>query len=118
MWKCAPSRVSSLLAALALSLTLACGVMDGVAPSNADMVGEWTAVDGSAYLHVSPEGFINYRRQRGAQHTELNLPAKQWADASFTVGALGMTTDFRIDAAPELIDGVWHLTVDGLEYTR
>jgi predicted naringenin-chalcone synthase len=111
-------RPSSLLAALLLCVTLACGAFEPTPPPNRDFVGVWMAKDGTATLAVSPEGHVNYARKQGSTNTTIDAPAKAWTDSSFTVGAMGISTDFTIDHAPKLIDGVWHMTVDGLEYTR
>lgn len=118
MWTWLRVRITPTLAALALAVVLGCSAFEGTPPPNQDMVGSWIAVDGSATLQISGSGQINYFRQRGSSTTEINLPAKVWAEDGFTVGALGMSTDFSIDVVPEQIDGVWHMTVDGLEYTR
>lgn len=120
-------RLSILLAALLLSLTLACGSFESTPPPNPDFVGGWVSKDGNAKLAISSEGHVDYVRQQssrppaaenGATHTSIDAPAQAWTDSSFTVGALGLSTDFTIDQAPKQIDGVWHMTVDGIEYTR
>jgi hypothetical protein len=112
------SRTSSLLAALLLSTTLACGSFDATPPPNRDFVGGWVSRDGTAKLAISSEGHVSYARQEGATHTNIDAPAQEWTDSKFTVGALGISTDFTIERAPVQIDGVWHMTVDGIEYTR
>lgn len=101
-----------------LVLTLGCSAFEGTPPPNQDMVGDWQAADGTARLSISSSGQVSYFRNRDGGTKEINAPAKAWTDAGFTVGALGMSTDFTIDAQPELVDGVWHVTVDGLEYVR
>lgn len=119
MWYRLRAHATLFFTAMLLAIVLVgCGNFAGTPPPNEDMIGNWTAVDGSATLHISNSGQINYFRQRGSGHTEINLPAKEWSDSSFTVGALGMSTDFSIDSSPQQIDGAWHVTVDGLEYTR
>lgn len=118
MWSRLRVHTTLLFAALLLVVTLGCSAFQGTPPPNQDMVGNWTAADGTATLVISSTGDINYFRKRGAGTTELNMPAKAWTDTGFTVGALGMSTDFTIDAPPEQVDGVWHMTIDELEYVR
>jgi hypothetical protein len=111
-------RPSSLLAALLLCVTLACGSTEPVPPPNPDFVGVWIEKDVTAALAISADGQVNYTRKEGSSRTDIDGPATAWTDSSFTVGVLVFSTDFTIDQAPKLIDGVWHMTVDGLEYTR
>lgn len=107
-----------LLATLLLSATLACGSFESTPPPNTDFVGGWVSKDGTAKLAISSEGQVSYNRKEGATNTSIDAPAKAWTDSSFTVGALGISTDFTIEKAPTQIDGIWHMTVDGIEYTR
>lgn len=118
MWAKLRTRSLAVFAVLVLAMTLACGAMESTPPPNQDFVGSWVAVDGTAFMQIGENGHINYKRNQDGTNTELNLPAKEWSDSSFTVGALGMSTVFSVESPPEEIDGVWHMTVDGLEYTR
>lgn len=118
MWSQLRIRTTLILAALLLVVTLGCSAFEGTPPPNQDMVGDWTAADGSATLSISSSGHVNYFRRRGGSTTELNMPANAWTDTGFSVGALGMSTDFSIDTPPEQVDGVWHVTIDELEYVR
>lgn len=111
-------RLSVLLVALTLSLTLACGSFESTPPPNPDFVGSWVSTDGNAKLAISSEGHVDYVRKEGSTNTSINAPAQQWTDSSFTVGALGLSTDFAVEQAPKQVDGVWHMVVDGIEYTR
>ncbi len=111
-------RLSSLLAPLVLALTLACGSLEATPPPNEDFVGRWATKDGSAQLAISPEGHVTYHRKQGASTTSIDAPAQAWTETRFTVGVFGIETDFTIDGAPRQVEGVWTMTVDGLEYTR
>jgi hypothetical protein len=115
---CAMRRLSLLLATLMLSATLACGSLEPTPPPNRDFVGGWVSKDGTAKLAISAEGKVNYARSSGGSNTTIDAPAQAWTDSSFTVGAMGISTDFTIEKAPTQIDGIWHMTVDGVEYTR
>jgi hypothetical protein len=111
-------RLARSFATLLLCATLACGSFEPTPPPNPDFIGAWVSKDGSAKLAISSAGHVSYSRRDGSTTTNIDAPAQAWTDASFTVGAMGISTDFTIEKAPTQVDGVWTMTVDGIEYTR
>lgn len=107
---------AALCLALALTFTAACGAFEATPPPNDDLVGQWSQPNG--FLNINASGQINYQ-ENSSGTTTINAPAKSWSDTEFVVGAMGIETSFKIDDAPTQDDeGVWHMTVDGIEYTR
>lgn len=111
-------RFSRLLVSALFVLALACGSLESTPPPNRDFVGTWAAKEGSHVLSISVDGDVSYRKTEDGVNTSIDAPAQAWGDTSFTVGAFGITTNFTIDVAPREIDGVWVMTIDGVEYTR
>jgi hypothetical protein len=107
--------VAAFVALLSLS-TPACGTFEPTPPPNADLVGQWSQPNG--FLNINASGQINYQ-ENSSGTTTINAPAKSWAADGFVVGAMGIETTFKIDEAPHQdAEGVWHMTVDGIDYTR
>lgn len=50
--------------------------------------------------------------------TSVNGPLKEFVGDDFVVGVLFMTTTFNVSSPPAEIDGVWKMTVDGVELIR
>lgn len=112
------ARVSQVLVSALFVLALACGSLESTPPPNRDFVGAWASKDGNHVLAISVDGDVSYRKSEDGIHTSIDAPAQVWGDSSFTVGAFGVTTNFTIDVAPRLVEGVWTMTIDGVEYTR
>ena len=103
-----------LVPVLMAALLAACGV--AVPPEKSAYVGEWKA-EGMSLL-ITRDGSIDYRRLRKGASTSINAPLKAFHGDDFDVGIGPMTTTFRVSSPPRQIDGVWKMTVDGVELTR
>lgn len=87
----------------------------------ASLVGRWEGSgDGATVtLHIQPDGTLDYRREHGGSHTALKgVTVQDITPASFAAGAFGVTTTFRVDSAPTIVDGTVRMTVDGVVLTK
>ncbi len=103
-----------LVAALLLILLAACGI--DVPPEKSAYVGQWEA-DGMTLL-ISRDGRVSYQRFRKGASTRINAPLKAFHGDDFDVGIGPMTTTFQVSSPPRETEGVWKMTVDGVELTR
>ncbi len=103
-----------LVPALLLALLAACGI--DVPPAKSAYVGQWEA-DGMTLL-ITRDGSVSYKRFRKGASTKIDAPLKSFDGDDFEVGIGPMTTTFRVSSPPREIDGVWKMTVDGVELTR
>jgi uncharacterized protein (DUF2147 family) len=109
-------RITPFIGALALVAALGCDTLTPTPPPNTDIVGNWTQPNGS--LQIFESGQVQYE-ENSKGNKSIQAPAQSWTDDSFVVGAMGVNTTFKIDAAPHQDpDGVWKMTVDGVEYTK
>ena len=97
-----------------LILLSACGIE--VPLTKSAYVGRWEA-DGMVLL-ITRDGSVAYRRLRNGASTRIEAPLKTFHGDDFVVGIGPMTTTFRVSSPPREIDGVWKMTVDGVELTR
>lgn len=103
-----------LVAILLLVLLAACGIE--VPPTKSAYVGRWEA-DGMSLL-ITRDGSVSYKRLRKGASIKMDAPLKAFHGDDFEVGIGPMTTSFRVSSPPRKIDGVWRMTVDGVELTR
>lgn len=106
-------RVSLLAFALALGLA-ACG--KPVPPEKAAFVGEWQRPD--MYLLITQDGSVKYKRLKAGATVEVNGPLQGFEGDDFSVGLGSMSTKFKVNQPPREVDGVWKMTVDGVELAR
>lgn len=107
--------VRAFLLAVALILGLAaCG--KPVPPEKAAYVGEWQRPE--MYLLITQDGSVRYKRLKGGGTTEVNGPLQGFEGDDFSVGLGSMSTKFKVSRPPHQVEGVWKMTVDGLELTR
>jgi len=105
----------ALLLAVTLGLFLAaCG--QPLPPDKAAYGGEWRGKD--MRLVITPEGMVEYKRERGSGSVEINAPIKRFDGDNIVVGAGPFDTTFVVSKPPYLDDGRWKMTVDGVELTR
>ncbi len=82
-----------------------------------DYAGNWEAE--GFELMITKGGGVSYERVRDSgARTEINGPIKAWDGDDFSVGILMMTSTFEVSETPHEVDGVWKMTVDGVELTR
>lgn len=66
-------------------------------------------------LRIQPDGLISYERIEGNTTTKINAPIQSFDGDHFSVGYGPITTTFEVSQPPHQIDGVWFMTVDGVE---
>ena len=99
---------------LLLIFLAACGIE--VPLTQSAYVGRWEA-DGM-FLLITRDGSVAYRRWRKGASTKIQAPLKAFHGDDFEVGIGPMTTTFKVSSPPREVDGVWRMTVDGVELTR
>jgi hypothetical protein len=102
-----------ILIVLAVMLA-ACGIE--VPAAKSAYIGQWKA-DGMSLL-ITRDGSIAYKRIQKGASTSIDAPLKAFHGDDFDVGIGPMTTTFTVSSPPREIDGVWKMTVDGVELTR
>jgi hypothetical protein len=79
--------------------------------------GEWQAPQ--VYLLITPDGRVEYKRQREGGNVSIEAPIKNFEGDNFVVGVGPFTTTFVVSQPPRQgEDGKWKMTVDGVELTR
>ncbi|GHA13904.1 hypothetical protein GCM10008090_24600 [Arenicella chitinivorans] len=103
------------LTVLAMTLFLS-GCAEPLPEERRDYVGQWQGT--GMELLILKDGTVAYERIKGGGSTSVNAPLKEFVGDDFTVGILFMTTTFDVSSPPHEVDGVWKMTVDGVELTR
>ena len=81
-----------------------------------DYAGQWRA---NGYdLFIQADGKVHYDKHSGGVRTSVDLPIQEFAGDDFVVGVLFWSTTFHVSAAPHHDDSGWHMTSDGVEYSR
>ncbi len=106
-------RIFTLLM-LASLLLVACG--KPVPPEKSSYVGEWQSPTVS--LLITQDGGVVYKRFQGDVSKSIDAPLKGFIGNDFEVGVGPITTTFVVSVAPHQEDGVWKMTVDGVEITK
>ena len=108
-------KIALAFVAACLFLLAACG--EPLPKSKVGYAGEWQAP--SVYLLITPDGRVEYRRQREGGNVSIEAPIKEFEGDNFVVGVGPFTTTFVVSQPPKLgEDGKWKMTVDGVELTR
>jgi hypothetical protein len=102
------------LATTALALLAACS--KPLPPERAAYVGDWRGP--SMSLQITQEGEVHYLRQNGNASTNIDAPLQEFVGNDFRVGVSKINTLFVVSKPPTEKDGVWIMTVDGVELTR
>lgn len=83
----------------------------------ADYAGDWRAPE--MRLVISSGGRVDYRRAAGAgAATTVQAPIQKFEGNDFIAGLAFFNTRFVVSKPPALQNGVWKMTVDGVELTR
>jgi hypothetical protein len=86
-------------------------------PTKLSYAGEWQA--SHVYLLITPDGRVEYKRQRDGGNVSIEAPIKAFEGDNFLVGVGPFTTTFVVSQPPRQgEDGKWKMTVDGVELTR
>jgi len=106
----------SKMAALALALVFV-GCSGIAVPSDKrDYVGKWEGP--GVTLVLTTDRGVHYVNVKGTGKKEINAPLQSFSGDDFVVGAMGITTTFRVEKPPFEEDGAWKMVVDGVTLTR
>jgi len=112
-----PGRTVSLTLAPLLALVLGWHCTGNPLPANKkEYAGLWRGP--GIKLRITPDGRIKYNKARGAGHTKINAPIKEWKGNDFVVGFGPMNTTFKVSRPPYQDNGLWKMVVDGITLTR
>lgn len=92
------------------------GCSDTLPNERLDYVGDWRGEE--MHLVINADGRIDYKRSRKGGSTTINAPIQEFIGDDFTVGILFLTTTFDVSEPPSLENGVWRMTVDGVQLTK
>jgi hypothetical protein len=104
------------VAAFGLVLILVSCSGIAVPPDKRDFIGKWEGP--GVTLVLTADGGVHYVNVGGVGKKEINAPLQSFSADGFEVGAMGITTTFRVDKPPFEADGVWQMIVDGVTLTR
>ena len=79
-------------------------------------VGKWQSNE--MELLILADGSVVYKRIKGGSTTSIDAPLKEFDGDDFVVGVLFITTTFDVSVPPHEVEGVWKMTVDGVELSR
>lgn len=97
-------------------LLLLTGCAEPLPEDRLDYVGEWQSREMG--LLILADGTVSYKRLKNGGSTSVNGPLKEFVGDDFVVGILFMTTTFEVSDPPHVVDGLWKMTVDGVQLTR
>lgn len=88
----------------------------GIPADKQSYIGSWHA--DSMKLHISDKGQVDYERRKGDGNTSVSAPIQQFDGDDFEAGLFGFTTRFDVSEKPHKENGIWKMTVDGVELTK
>ena len=109
-------RTAALAMLLSMALILLSACAKPLPPERQDYVGHWRGP--GVELLIRGDGHIAYKRSKGGASTSIEAPIQAFEGDDFTVGIGPLGTRFDVTAPPREIDGVWRMTVDGVELIR
>lgn len=95
-------------------LLVACA--EPLPPERMNYVGEWRGP--GIYLVITSDGSVGYERHHKGAKTEINAPLQEFDGNDFIVGLGFFNTRFEVTKPPYQDDGIWRMTVDGVELQR
>jgi hypothetical protein len=107
-----------LLSATLLSLVLFTSACKGqpLPADKAEFAGHWRG--GGVDLVIRPEGHVTYEKVEGKGRVQVEGPLQGWKGNDFVVGVMVVKTTFKVSEPPHEVDGVWTMTMDGVQLTR
>jgi hypothetical protein len=102
--------------ALLLLLALLAACAEPVPEAYADFVGHWRGE--GVRLVIRADGHADYDRVQGRTHVSIEGNAHSFSEQGFRIGVGPLSADFKVQQRPEVEDGRWRMTVDGVELTR
>lgn len=83
----------------------------------ANYAGDWRAPE--MRLVITSGGRVDYRRATGGgASTSVQAPIQKFEGNDFVAGIAFFHTRFVVSKPPAQVNGVWKMTVDGVELTR
>lgn len=101
--------------ALALALFLV-GCGQPLPPDKTNYAGDWRGE--AMQIIVTQDGRVQYSRAKNGTTTKVQGPIQKFEGNDFVVGFAFVTTKFVVSKPPAQENGVWKMTVDGVELTR
>ncbi len=102
--------------ALLLLLALLAACAEPVPEAYRDYVGHWRG-DGMR-LVIRVDGHADYDRVQDRSHVSIEGNAHSFDAHGFRIGIGPLSASFTVQRGPQLRDGRWRMTVDGVELTR
>ena len=96
-----------------LLAVLLAGCGKPVPPEKSTYVGEWKSPQ--MVILITQDGSVAYKRLKAGTTTSINGPLKGFVGNNFTVGVGPVETTFEVSSIPHQEDGVWKITIDGVE---
>jgi hypothetical protein len=107
-------KITRIVAAFLISLLVACS--EPLPADKSTYAGDWRAQGMS--LRITQDGQVEYRRRTSGGNNSINAPIQRFEGNNFVVGVGPFNTTFVVSKPPHLDDGVWKMTVDGVELVR
>ncbi len=97
--------------ALVFAVLLLTGCSEPLPVDKLDYQGDWQ----NAYIRlvINRDGTVSYKKVIDGITTTIDAPIKSFVGNDIEVGIGWFTTVFKVSEPPLLIDGRWHMTVDG-----
>ena len=109
------SRVTiRLILILAMLAVTACG--KPLPADKANYAGEWRSAE--MRLVITTGGRVDYERQATGGSKSVKAPIQKFEGNDFIAGLGPIHTRFVVLRPPTLINGVWTMTVDGVELKK
>ncbi|TWP30012.1 hypothetical protein ETU08_05485 [Apibacter muscae] len=95
-------------------ILIACKNLKGIEfPSDkTNYVGTWICQDPEIVLSIKKNGSVKYSFKDGSLSKSIEAPIQQFDSNDFVVGALGITTKFKVSKTPYQENGKWKIVVD------
>ncbi len=88
-----------------------------VPDSHLDYIGVWEGE--GARMEISADSIFRWETSLGNNRTtSVEAPVQSWHDTGLNVGLGPFVKTYVVTRPPTLVDGVWHVTVDGFELSR
>ncbi len=101
---------------LAILLAVA-GCAKPIPAERSAYVGVWEAATMS--LQITQDGRVAYKRQENENSSKsVEAPVQEFVGNDIVAGVGPLKTKFVVSVPPHEVDGVWKMTVDGVELTR
>lgn len=107
--------MSKYLSVIAIILLLS-SCADPLPEDRQHYVGDWRSKEMG--LLILADGTVAYERVDGGVSTSINGPLQEFVGDDFKVGILFITTTFEVSERPHEVDGIWQMTVDGVQLTK